>query len=48
MRELTKEEIYIVKSSFGTVKETLADVQYNEEKVKKGLTQMKLHLDSIT
>jgi len=35
-----------VKFSFGTVKETLTDVQYNEEKVKKGLTQIKLHVDS--
>ena len=43
-----KDEIYIVKSSFGTVKETLTDVQNNEEKVKKSLTQIKLHLDSIT
>jgi hypothetical protein len=27
LRELTEEEIYIVKSSFGTVNETLTDVR---------------------
>jgi hypothetical protein len=48
LRKLMKEEIHIVKSSFGTVKETLTDVQYNEETVKKGLTQIKFHLDLIT
>jgi len=46
--ERTYEGGYIVKSSFGTVKGTLTDVHYNEEKVKKDLTQIKLHLDSIT
>jgi hypothetical protein len=48
LRERMKEEIYIVKSSFGTVEETLTDVRYNEENVKKDLTQVKLNLDSIT
>jgi hypothetical protein len=48
LRELMKEKIYIMKSFFGTVKETLIDVQCNEENVKKGLTQIKLYLDSIT
>ena len=42
LRELMKEEIYIVKSSFGTVEETLTYVQYNEENVKKGLTLRRL------
>jgi hypothetical protein len=43
-----KEQMYIVKYSLWTVNESLADVQYSKEKVKKSLTQINLHLDSIT
>jgi hypothetical protein len=37
MTNLLKQQLYVVKSSPGALNDTLTDMKYNEEKLKKGL-----------
>jgi hypothetical protein len=46
--KLLKQQLFVVKSSLGAINNTLTDMEYNEEKVKNGLTQIKNYLESVT
>jgi hypothetical protein len=46
--KLLKQQLFVVKSSLGAINNTLTDMEYNEEKVKTGLTQIKNYLESVT
>jgi hypothetical protein len=41
MTKLLKHQVFVVKFSLGIVNNTLTDMEYNQEKVMKGLMQMK-------
>jgi hypothetical protein len=47
MTNLLKQQIY-VKSSLGAINNTLTGMEYNEEKVKKGLFQIRNYILSVT
>jgi hypothetical protein len=46
--ELLKEQLYVVKSSLGSVNNTLTDIEYNQEKVRKGLHDITDYLRAST
>jgi hypothetical protein len=46
--KLLKQQLFVVKSSLGSINNTLTDVEYNEEEVKTGLLQLKSYLESVT
>jgi hypothetical protein len=48
MTKLLKQQLGIVRSTLGTVNNTLIDMEYNQEKVKIGLVQIKKFLESVT
>ncbi|KDR06843.1 hypothetical protein L798_03895 [Zootermopsis nevadensis] len=48
MTKLLKQQLYVVKSSLGAINNTLTDMEYNEEKVKRGLTEIKNYIKSVT
>jgi hypothetical protein len=48
MTKLLRQQLFVVKSSLGAVNNTLTDIEYNQEKVKKGMKQIKNYLDSFT
>jgi dethiobiotin synthetase len=41
MTKLLKQQLVIVRSTLGTINSTLIDMEYNQEKVKNGLVQIK-------
>lgn len=45
---LLKQQLIVVKSSLGSINSTLTDMEYNEEKVKTGLLQLKSYLEAVT
>jgi uncharacterized phage infection (PIP) family protein YhgE len=48
LTKLLKQQLIVVKSSLGSVNNTLTDLEYNQEKVKKGLTQIKGYVEAAT
>jgi hypothetical protein len=47
MTNLLKQQLSVVKSTLGTINETLSDMEYNESVVRTGLRQMKTYTDSV-
>jgi hypothetical protein len=45
---LLKQQLYVVKSSLGSINDTLTDMEYNEEKMKTGLMQLKQYIEAAT
>jgi chromosome segregation ATPase len=48
LTKLLKQQLTVIKSSLGSVNNTLTDLEYNQEKVKKGLTQIKGYVEAAT
>ncbi|XP_023723395.1 uncharacterized protein LOC111873154 [Cryptotermes secundus] len=48
MTKLLKQQLVIVRSTLGIMNNTLKDMEYNQEKVKDGLVQIKKFLESVT
>jgi septation ring formation regulator EzrA len=46
--KLLKQQLIVVRSTLGTISNTLTDMKYNQEKVKNGLIQIKSFLESAT
>jgi hypothetical protein len=46
--KLLKQQLVVVRSSLGTINNTITDMEYNEEKIKRGLIQIKNYLESVT
>jgi hypothetical protein len=44
MTNLLKQQLYVVKSSLGTLNDKLTDMEYNEEKIKKWLIHIKIYI----
>jgi hypothetical protein len=47
LTNLPKQQLYVVKSSLGAITDTLSDIEYNKEKVKNCLLQIKNYIDSV-
>jgi dethiobiotin synthetase len=48
MTKLLRQHLYVVKSSLGTINDTLTDMEHNQEKVIKGMRQIKDNLEAFT
>jgi hypothetical protein len=44
LTQLMKQQLLIVKSTLSTINETVTDVEYNESKMKEGLSQLQAHV----
>ena len=47
MTNLLKQQLSVVKSTLGAINETLSDMEYNEDVVKRGLSQIKAYVESV-
>lgn len=47
LTQLLKEQLIVVKSTLGTINETLTDVEYNEQKMREGLNTLQSHLTTF-
>jgi len=47
LTQLLKEQLIVVKSTLGTINETLTDVEYNEQKMREGLTALQSHVTTF-
>jgi hypothetical protein len=46
--ELLKQQVYVIKSTLGTLNLTLADVAHNDKLVRQGLVEIQTCLDSLS
>jgi len=47
LTQLLKEQLIVVKSTLRTINETLTDVEYNEQKMRQGLTALQSHVTTL-
>ena len=47
LTQLLKEQLIVVKSTLGTINESLTDVEYNEQKMREGLTALQSHVTTF-
>ena len=47
LTQLIKQQLIVVKSTLGTFNETLTDVDYNEKKIREGMSQLQAYVNTL-